>query len=523
MLNRMTVPHAHGHLRQNARQLLVAGHYGFGNVGDEAILAAILEHLDASIPGVCPVVVSGDPAATAQLHGVRSIHWTDVASIVAEAEECDAILLGGGGLFHDYWSFDPSSILTQDYSGIAYFASFPLLGAILGVPVVIVSVGVGPLLTAAGKETTRLAFEDASYVSVRDTASKKVLGEIGVDGSRVTVVADPAFALKPKPSSLDAATADVLAALPRPIVGVALRSWNVQGNDSGELARAAAGALDRFVDTYGGSILFFSFQREKNAAGDDATFAESVRHAMRFAASNTVVSEANHPLQIAAMIERLDLMLTMRLHSVILALKAHVPFAAIVYDPKVRGVVDEVGCGDYAVEVSTASAGILYDRLTAAFAQKDLFKGEIARRVAALGEDADKWLAGIPAFLARAREDRDHASTSAGRRALGALAAASTRMVAAREETARLVARAQALVEQVAERQAAIERIATEAAGLAARNRGLEQKVAELQEALARIHGSRLWRFASLYWRLLRGIGFLPRAEKPLEDPARPR
>jgi polysaccharide pyruvyl transferase CsaB len=497
-------------IKHSARRLLIAGHYGFGNVGDEAILASLLEHLHASIPGVRPVVVSGDPETTTRLHGVPSIHWTDIASILAQAEECDAILLGGGGLFHDYWNFDPSSLLTPDHTGIAYYAGFPVLGAVLGIPTVIVSVGVGPLLTAAGKETTRLAFENAAHVSVRDIASRKMLEEIGVDGSGIVVTADAAFALASRDVSLDAATAEALGALPRPIVGVALRSWDVQGSDPEELARAAAGALDRFIGKCGGSVLFFTFQRSENPAQDDAAFAESVRSAMRSAASSLVLSGVSDPIQIAALIARVDLMLAMRLHSVILALKAHTPFIAIAYDPKVRSVVEAAGCGDYMLDVAAAASGALYDRLTAAFAHRAFFAGAAAQRVATLGDLAEKTLAGMPAILEKPPKLR--AATAAAKAVAGALAAASTRLVAAREEKERLVvrfgerqrtvevlaseleaetARTQALVGQMAERQAELERIATSAEGLAAHNRDLERQIAEKNRQIAELMNER--------------------------------
>jgi polysaccharide pyruvyl transferase CsaB len=490
-------------LKRSTRRLLIAGHYGFGNLGDEAILASILDHLHTSIRGVQPVVVSGDPDATSRLHGISAIHWTDIASIIAQAEECDAILLGGGGLFHDYWNFDPSSLLTPDHSGIAYYAGFPVVGATLEVPVAIVAAGVGPLLTQAGKEITRLAFENAAHVTVRDAASKKLLEEIGIGGSRVAVTADAAFALDQEDLSLDAVMTNTFAALPRPLVGVALRSWNVQGQDSEELAQTVAEVLDRFVGTRGGSVVFFSFQSSRIPGEDDAAFAESVRNTMRFASSSIVLSGVNNPVQMAALIARVDLVLAMRLHSVIFALKAHTPFAAIVYDPKVRSVVKAVACEEYAVDVSAVSSGVLYDRLTAAFSRKHFFGREAARRVTRLRDSAVKALAGLSAILERAPQH--HASIATGKAVLGALSIASTRIAAAREETERLVegfaerqrtvealgseleaatARANTLVEKVAERQAEVERFATEVEGLAVRNRDLEQQLAERDRQL---------------------------------------
>ena len=59
-------------------RILIAGYYGFGNTGDEAILSAMLSDLWALEPGLAPYVVSGNPNETAVTHRVRAVPWTDI-------------------------------------------------------------------------------------------------------------------------------------------------------------------------------------------------------------------------------------------------------------------------------------------------------------------------------------------------------------------------------------------------------------------------------------------------------------
>ena len=66
-----------------SESILIAGYYGFGNTGDEAILAAICDDLRERQPDVKLVVVSGDPAATEATHGVTSVAWTDISQLIA--------------------------------------------------------------------------------------------------------------------------------------------------------------------------------------------------------------------------------------------------------------------------------------------------------------------------------------------------------------------------------------------------------------------------------------------------------
>ncbi len=52
----------------------MAGYYGFGNAGDEAILASLLDDIRAELPDVSVTVTSADVDATSALHDVAAVH-----------------------------------------------------------------------------------------------------------------------------------------------------------------------------------------------------------------------------------------------------------------------------------------------------------------------------------------------------------------------------------------------------------------------------------------------------------------
>ena len=83
--------------KNNTKTILVAGYYGFGNVGDEAILSAILTDLRKQREGLEFIVISSNPEETAASHNVRSVHWKEINALMDAARECDLIILGGGG------------------------------------------------------------------------------------------------------------------------------------------------------------------------------------------------------------------------------------------------------------------------------------------------------------------------------------------------------------------------------------------------------------------------------------------
>ena len=116
------------------KTILIAGYYGFENTGDEAILSSILTDMRNRRQNLEFLVVSGNPEATRKQHKVRSILWTDISAIMDACQQSDLILLGGGGLFHDYWGTTEENVLTQSHSGISFYSDFPILAALYKKP-----------------------------------------------------------------------------------------------------------------------------------------------------------------------------------------------------------------------------------------------------------------------------------------------------------------------------------------------------------------------------------------------------
>src|SRR5262249_19143345 len=154
------------------RRVLIAGYYGFGNTGDEAILAAMLADLRQRLPGLRAVVPSGEPTETSSEHGVDSVDWSNLSAIIDAAEDSDLVIVGGGALFHDYWGLDPSQLLAAGQDHLAYYLSIPLIATLLGKPSMLYALGVGPLATEAGRLHCRLAFEQTAVSTVRDEPSR---------------------------------------------------------------------------------------------------------------------------------------------------------------------------------------------------------------------------------------------------------------------------------------------------------------------------------------------------------------
>jgi polysaccharide pyruvyl transferase CsaB len=361
-------------MTKDSKTVLIAGAptICWPNAGDEAIFAAMVRELRSAVPGIEITVASCNPIETLERYGVKGFPFHDIGRLIRAASSADLMILGGGSIFYDYWGFDPSTILTKNHQGLSFYTGFALLASLLNRPLMIYGVGVGPLQTSEGKYFTRLAFEQAHTVTVRDSESKALLESLGIDVTKVQVTADPVFNLQNIESEI---TGEILrleekSKLARPLIGVALRNWDV-GVNPAVWEREVAGALDAFIERHGGTPLFIPLhKRLESPLTDDRSVAERVSRLMRHGDRAIVFPDEFPPEEKAGLLKGCELVLGMRLHAVIFAVKGGVPTVALTYDPKVRSALRSLDCEQYGLDLEQLTSEKLSALLDRAYTNR---------------------------------------------------------------------------------------------------------------------------------------------------------
>lgn len=375
-------------IHQPRRRVLIAGYYGFQNIGDEAILTAMLAQMRSRRPDLLFTVTSARPEQTAAAHGVISIPWWNMDRVAAAVRESDLVVVGGGGLFHDYGPFDPGAFLTDDHSGIGFYAAPLLLARLTGKPAMLYGVGIGPLKTPQSRTFTRIACDCANLITVRDEESRELLVSLGVKAEDIEVTADPAFQFKP----VDEPRADPPSC--RPVIAVALRPWSI-GVHSDFWERELAAALDIFRGRNQCSIRFVSFQHGNEDQLDDAAIAERVRGRMSLRDCTSVLPAALAAEDAFRVIRNSDLVIGMRLHSLIFAMSSAVPAIALCYDPKNLHLMRRMQLEHLALPMSDLDAGRLAALIEETLGARANYAKKIAARCAgaAAGDERNAALA----------------------------------------------------------------------------------------------------------------------------------
>ena len=275
-------------------KILISGYYGFGNLGDEALLAGILGGLEANI-----TVLSQRPEQTRALHGVAATHrLSGLTNLLA----CDALISGGGGLLQDKTSA----------RSLRYYLSVIALAKRLGKRVIVYGQSVGPL-SAAGERAVAKTLHGLP-VAVRDKPSQTLLARLGVPA---TLVADAALLL-PKPALTPANDAPVLF-IPR-----------------GGLPETTPAfiQLARTLHAEGVPVAGLALQ----PAEDGEVVAQLIA-----AVPAIKRLEAKTPREALAKVAASRYVISARLHGLIFAARAGRPVSGVAYDPKVAAFLAELG------------------------------------------------------------------------------------------------------------------------------------------------------------------------------------
>lgn len=337
------------------KKIVISGYYGFGNTGDEAVLAGILQTFKIFKMDVEVIVLSADPERTKIEHpGVKSVHRYKYADVRDVLKRSDLLISGGGSLLQD---------ITSARSTL-YYLFILKLAQHYKIPTMVYAQGIGPLNRSIIRMSTAHILNRTRAITVRDADSKTLLESMGVRVP-VKLTADPAFLVEP---DLDEAgdLLDHLGLRDKTMIGISLRPWK-----SDEWLKSALEGISAACSAIGAVPVVIPMQEESDAE-------------MAGALESAVVIRGVHDARvIKGIIAECGLLVGMRLHSLIFAADVGVPVVPISYDPKVTAFAAAVS-QQIGMDVESPDAGCLKRAIMHAWQEHDALSiklGEHAQRL----------------------------------------------------------------------------------------------------------------------------------------------
>ncbi|MBS1720592.1 MAG: polysaccharide pyruvyl transferase CsaB [Armatimonadetes bacterium] len=288
-------------------RLLLAGYFGCGNLGDDAIMLGYSQGFDSKQFDI--TALSGAPEETFRNYGIPSVGRKDFPKIKEAISKCDALVLPGGSIFQD---------VTSTRSAY-YYLNLVRQAKNSGKKVFLLGQGVGPVRKFFGRRWTAQAYNMADLITVRDPASMTLLKELGVT-KPIRVTADSALLLGAPVGTEDS---QGFAVGQMKTVGISVRP-----HGKGDTVVKLFADLARLLFQNGYMPVMIEMDRNEDGP--------MILEVARLNGGKVPdIRKLQTPQQLQQRLSRMDGVIAMRLHAGILAASVGVTPFMVSYDPKV--------------------------------------------------------------------------------------------------------------------------------------------------------------------------------------------
>ncbi len=304
----------------------ISGSYGGMNLGDEAILEAILKELRTSLD-VDVAVFSHNAKDTEQRHKVRAVPIRELHKneVLDELRRLDLFVLGGGGILYDE--------VAQSFLRDVIWAKE------LDVPVMVYAISAGPLKSPEAKQLVSQVLNRVDCITVRESEAKRILTDIGVD-REIEITSDPALLLKPQNFTKEMLKKEGVNP-DTPLVGFSVREPGPAAPDLNieQYHAMLANAADYMVERFDAQVLFVPMEGGENK---DPQHSHAVISKMANTKRAGVLKGEYSSGEVLGLMKHMAFAVGMRLHFLIFAGIQKVPFVPLPYASKVSGFLADL-------------------------------------------------------------------------------------------------------------------------------------------------------------------------------------
>ncbi|HEY1262960.1 MAG TPA: polysaccharide pyruvyl transferase family protein [Terriglobales bacterium] len=425
---------------EGRQRIALLHHTGCGNLGDDAIIDAVVANVRRRWASAGIAVFSMNPEDTVKRHGIQSFParnyewessadpakgspparsrfldwlgttrnpiirmpraaWSELCWLVRSYRRLrsfDLLIVSGGGQLTERggpWSFPFSLFVWAQMARMA------------GVRLVFGNVGAGPLNHPLSKWFIIRALRAASYVSFRNKESQELVASLGFTRTS-HVFPDNAYGLElGAPAVLRHETRKMtvgIAPMPFPFSDLLTVPQNADEIESELVDKLVA--FTRLLATGSYSVTLFG----SDVKADPPLVSDI--HKQLISRHNVVVPfimPSKSVSELLSHIAKMDYVVTCRFHGVVFSHLLNKPVLAIAHHPKVSQLMNALGLSEYCVDMRTFDPEDLARRFASLVASTDAVKARLAGSLADYrGQLAMQWDALFPPQARPARMKR---------------------------------------------------------------------------------------------------------------------
>ncbi|AKL96759.1 polysaccharide pyruvyl transferase [Clostridium aceticum] len=303
------------------KNIFLFGYYGFHNTGDEAILEAIIREIKEVLPQAKLTALSYNAKDTMQKHKIHAVSRNSFKEITKAIRASDVVISGGGSILQD---------VTSSRS-LIYYLAIILMAKRMGKKVMFYGNGFGPITGYLNKKLVNYIINQVDRITVRDYQSKEAMQALGIKKD-IMVTADIALGLEMiDDKRIEKIFRQEGMDLTKKWVGISIREWKGQVKYKEVIAQTADYLINRNYE-----VVFIPMQFP-----NDISTSQQIVEKMKTVPK--IITKQYHPREMIGIISKLDLLLGMRLHSLVFSAIAGVPMVGLEYDTKISSFLKLTG------------------------------------------------------------------------------------------------------------------------------------------------------------------------------------
>lgn len=377
------------------KKIVFLGTHGQMNIGDELLLETFLTQLGAANRYF---VNSYDPVFTARQLGNR-FHVevfntaTERSKLLKYLWQADLLFFGGGSIIKELYATTGRNAYS---TLLMVLATVTFAKQVARKPVVMSNIGVGPLMTPRGHQLAGWILRQVDVLSVRDRKSYDTCLRLKLDPARVQLTPDAVFA-NPPTVFVDAQTPTARQS-GTPLKIALNLNFDIENPANWEtFQRNLADALHLLAERRPVEIHTLPMQSHFKAK-HDALVLEEFR--TRIPDLDVIIHSVENHREAAAVIAASDLLVAERLHALVMAAILGKPFYALLYDVKVRELVEGLGMRAHAIDINHPfEPAALVTGLERVLADAETISCHLVERSTALRQELATYFATLEARL----------------------------------------------------------------------------------------------------------------------------
>jgi len=312
--------------------------------------------------------------------GLKPIYRGEV---LKRMKDCDLVISCSDENFKE-----SASLLPTNFYWIATWWSIlfertleVLMAKFFNKPVIMLPNSIGPFKTYVGRFLSKLALNRCDCLMLRDAISYKIAESLGINSTKI-LTADTALLLGKKTRLSRKRDTE-------PLIGVSpgVYSHSLPADKVNEYIKEHAAALDMAAEKYDLSIVFLPHYIS-GFKFDDLEISKLIWQSMENRERATII-QVNDVNEFKSLLEKVDMLISSKMHPAVLGVSSFVPTLCIAYDHKQWGLFNHLDMTEMVINIQEADRKTIFSKISLIWENRKEIKNLLQKKVPVLQKSTE--------------------------------------------------------------------------------------------------------------------------------------